>query len=362
MADYYETLGVTREASQDEIKRAYRRLARELHPDVNPTPEAAERFKAVTQAYDTLSDAARRQQYDQGGRDGAGFTFGDIFETFFGQGAGSSRGPRPRSERGGDALIRVELDLDEVVFGTHRDVPVKTAVVCQGCNGSQSAPGTSPVVCPSCHGSGQVQRQVRSVLGMMVTTQPCTACHGYGNIIEHPCEECHGQGRVRSETSLPLDIPAGVGTGVRIHLPGKGEAGPGGGPNGDLYVEIKVRPHEVFTRDGDDLQCVLEVSMPDAVLGTKALLRGLDGDVELEVPAGVQSGEILTVKGRGVTRLRSTHRGDLDVMIQVVTPSRLDHRSRQLVEELRERGRFEPPALAREKQGLFVKLKNRFGR
>lgn len=361
MADHYETLGLGRSASTDEIKRAYRKLARELHPDVNPSPQAAERFKDVTHAYDVLSDPQRRQQYDLGGSQGPGIGFGDIFETFFGQGS-SARGPRSRAERGQDALVRVDLDLDEVIFGTHRDVEVTTAVVCAECDGSCCQPGTSPTTCPSCRGQGSVQRQVRSILGMVVTSQPCVQCQGYGSIIEFPCEHCRGQGRVRSNVTIPVDIPAGVDTGLRIHLPGQGEAGPGGGANGDLYLEIRVRPHEVFSREGDDLQCVLEVSILDAITGLSTRIQALDGDAELEIPAGVQSGEVLTIRGRGITRLRSTHRGDLDVAIQVITPTKLDHASRKLVQQLRERLEPEPPRLARERQGLFARLRDRFGR
>ncbi|PPG35132.1 molecular chaperone DnaJ [Pseudoclavibacter sp. RFBG4] len=361
MADHYDVLGVSREASQDEIKKAYRKLARQLHPDVNPSEDAAERFKSVTHAYDTLIDPERRRQYDQGGPDGQSFGgFGDIFETFFGQ--QGSRGPRSRAERGQDALVRVELDLDEVMFGTHRDLEVTTAIACENCQGTCCAPGTSPTTCSACGGAGSVQRQVRSILGMVVTNQPCAQCRGYGTVIEHPCDTCHGQGRVRANVSIPVDIPSGVDSGLRIHLPGRGEAGPAGGANGDLYLEIRVRPHEVFSRDGDDLQCVVEVSMADAILGTSTTVGALDGDVDLQIPAGVQSGEVLTVRGRGITRLRSTHRGDLDIAVQVVTPAKLDGKSRKLIEEFAARHRHEAPRLAREKQGMFSKLRDRFGR
>lgn len=358
MADHYDTLGVSRDASADEIKRAYRKLARELHPDVNPAPEAAERFKEVTHAYDTLSDPARRQQYDHGGQQGGAFGFGDLFDSFFG--GQSQRGPRSRAERGQDALVRVELDLDEVMFGTHRDIEVTTAVTCPDCSGSCCAPGTSPTTCSVCGGVGSVQRQVRSILGLVVTSQPCQHCGGFGTIIEHPCETCRGQGRVRSNVSIPVDIPSGVDSGLRIHLPGQGEAGPAGGANGDLYLEVRVRPHEVFTRDGDDLHCVLQVSMFDAITGIKTQIAALDGDADLEVPAGVQSGEVLTIRDRGITRLRLTHRGDLDVTVHVVTPTKLDHGARKLLDQLRSRVDSAPPTLARERSGLFSRIRDRF--
>ncbi|MET0989190.1 MAG: DnaJ domain-containing protein, partial [Glaciihabitans sp.] len=228
MADHYEVLGVERDASPDQIKKAYRRLARELHPDVNPDPDASDKFKLVTHAYDVLSDPQQRQQYDLGpqpsfGGGGGGFGgFGDIFETFFGAGGGQSRGPRSRRERGQDALVRVEMDLDEIIFGSKRDIEVNTAVLCETCNGSCCAPGTSPVTCDICHGSGQIQRAVRSLLGNVMTSNPCGTCRGYGTVIPHPCPTCQGQGRVRAARTISVDIPAGVDTGLRLQMPSQG--------------------------------------------------------------------------------------------------------------------------------------------
>ncbi|MGN6128163.1 MAG: molecular chaperone DnaJ [Humibacter sp.] len=365
MADHYEVLGVSRDATTEEIKKAYRKLARELHPDVNPSPEASERFKLVTHAYDVLSDPQQRQQYDlgpQGGFDGAGFNgFGDIFETFFGGGGGGAqRGPRSRKERGQDALLRVEIDLDEVVFGAHRELDVDTAVVCETCGGSCCQPGTAPVTCDICHGTGSIQRTVRSLLGNVMTSSPCGTCRGYGTVIATPCVTCQGQGRVRARRTVPVDIPAGVDTGLRLQMPGSGEAGPAGGPNGDLYLEIKVRHHEVFSRDGDDLLCTLSVSMPDAVLGTHAKVKALDGDIDVEIKPGVQSADVLTVKGRGITHLRGTGRGDLRIGVQVVTPTKLDRHERELIEQFASRHKAEKPTLARFQQGLFAKLRDRF--
>ncbi|MHA7986693.1 molecular chaperone DnaJ [Rathayibacter sp. CAU 1779] len=366
MADHYEVLGVSRDASPDEIKKAYRRLARELHPDVNPSPEASERFKLVTHAYDVLSDPQQRQQYDlgpqAGGFDGAGFGgFGDIFETFFGGGAGGSqRGPRSRRERGQDALLRVEVDLDEVIFGAHRDLEVDTAVVCETCGGSCCQPGTAPVTCDICHGTGSIQRTVRSLLGNVMTSSPCGTCRGYGTVIATPCVTCQGQGRVRARRTVPVDIPAGVDTGLRLQMPGSGEAGPAGGPNGDLYLEMKVRHHEIFSRDGDDLLCTLSVSMADAVLGTHAKVKALDGDIDVELKPGVQGADVITVKGRGITHLRGTGRGDLRVGIQVVTPTKLDRKERELIEQFASHHKAETPTLARFQQGLFAKLRDRF--
>ena len=367
MADHYEVLGVERTATPEEIKKAYRRLAREFHPDVNPSADASDKFKSVTHAYDVLSDAKQRQEYDNPnqGFQGGGFGgFGDIFETFFGGaapgGGGSGAAPRSRKERGADALLRVEIDLDEVVFGTKRDLEVATAVLCDTCEGSCCAPGTRPVVCDICHGSGQIQRAVRSLLGNIMTSSPCGTCRGYGTVIPSPCPTCAGQGRVRASRKITVDIPSGVDTGLRLQLPGQGEIGPAGGDHGDLYLEIKVRHHDVFSRNGDDLLATIEVSMPDAVLGTKAKIKGLDGEIELEIKPGTQSAEILTLSGRGITKLRGQGRGDLKIGVQVITPTKLNAKEQQLLTEFASSYKAKRPALAQFQQGLFAKLRDRF--
>ena len=358
MADHYEVLGVSRDASADDIKKAYRRLARQLHPDVNPGADAAEKFKDVTHAYDVLSDPRQRQEYDMGGQGGQAFGFGDIFESFFG--GGMRGGPKSRQERGQDALLRVEVDLEDVVFGTHRDLEIDTAVLCDVCHGACTQPGTSLATCDICHGSGQIQRAVRSLLGNVMTSTPCTVCRGYGTVIPFPCTNCAGQGRVRARTTIPVDIPGGVETGLRLQLAGMGEVGQAGGPAGDLYLEIKVRHHDVFSRSGDDLLATLEVQMTDAVLGTTAKLAALDGEVEIDVHAGVQSAEVITVPGRGITRLRGTGRGDLRIGVQVVTPTKLDAKATELVRQLAGRSKQKPPQFAHFQQGLFAKLRDRF--
>lgn len=363
MADHYEVLGVARDASGDDIKKAYRRLARELHPDVNPSEDAAERFKQVTHAYDVLSDPQQRERYDLGDAGGFGgngnFGFGDIFETFFGA-AQRSAGPRSRTERGQDALLRVDVDLDEVVFGTSRDVEVDTAVRCATCDGSCCAPGTHPVTCDMCRGTGQIQRAVRSLLGNVMTSSPCGTCRGYGTVIPNPCPTCAGQGRVRAKRKVPVDIPGGVDTGMRIHLPGEGEAGPAGGGNGDLYLEVKVNHHDTFSRNGDDLLATLEVQMTDAVLGTEVTLQSLDGEVPITLKAGTQSADIITVKERGITRLRGGGRGDLKIGVQVVTPVRLNSREQALFEQFAASRPPIKPEFATFHQGLFAKLRDRF--
>lgn len=363
MADHYDVLGVKSDAGVDEIKKAYRKLARELHPDVNPSPDAQERFKLVTHAYDVLSDPSQRQQYDRGPQQsfgGEGFSdFGDIFSTFFG-GGNSQRGPRSRRERGQDALLRVDLDLADVIFGVHKDIEVDTAIICETCSGTCCQPGTAPVPCDICHGTGSISRAVRSLLGNVMTSSPCGSCRGYGTVIATPCTTCQGQGRVRARRSIPVDIPAGVDTGVRLQMSGSGEAGPAGGPNGDLYFEVKVRHDEAFSRDNDDLLCTLEIQMTDAILGTTTTITGLDGDITLELKPGTQGADIVTVKDRGITHLRGSGRGDLRVGIHVITPMKLSGKERELIESFAKGRKATAPKLSEFQQGMFSKLRDRF--
>ncbi|MEY2676817.1 MAG: hypothetical protein RIT51_620 [Actinomycetota bacterium] len=355
MSDHYEALGVSRNASTEEIKKAFRKLARELHPDMNPDPAAAERFKDVTHAYDVLSNPESRAQYDMGGSGSggfdAGFGFGDIFDTFFG--GGGQRGPRSRQERGQDALLRVELTLREAVFGQEKSVDIDTAVVCTTCMGSCCQPGTSMATCDVCRGAGQIQRQVRSLLGNVVTSTPCTSCRGFGQTIPSPCIDCRGQGRVRAKRTLELSIPAGVEDGLRLQLSGQGEVGFGGGPAGDIYVDISVKPDEVFGRNGDDLTCVLEVPFHDAALGAQVQVETFDGPVNIEIAPGVQTGDVFTVKGKGAHRLRTSGRGDLRVQMQVNTPSKLDSKQKELFRQLAKLRKNEHPQLQKQTAGFF---------
>lgn len=367
MTDLYELLGVAPEASQDEIKRAYRKKARQLHPDVNPSPEAAEEFKQVSHAFDVLSDDQSRQRYDQGGQDqqfGGFGGFGDIFEAFFGGGsAGASRG-RARSRRapGEDSLLRLQVNLEDVVFGTTHEAEVATAVICDSCAGSCTQDGTDIIRCNICNGTGHIQRVVPGLLGNMVTNVACGSCQGYGTVIPHPCVQCQGQGRVRAERKITIDVPAGVDTGMRLRLSGQGEVGPGGGPAADLYVEIKVRDHQRFTRDGDDLLATLEVAMTDAILGTKVSIAGITEDVEIEVRPGVQNGDVLTIKQRGVTKLHGSNRGDLKVSVQVVVPTKLDSKQRQIINDFAKSYRSNKPELLAANPGAFQKFWDRFKR
>jgi molecular chaperone DnaJ len=353
--DYYATLGVARDATPEQIKRAYRKLARELHPDVNPDEAAQERFREVTTAYEVLSDPKKRQVVDLGGDPlgngggaggGMGDPFagfgglGDIMDAFFGGGAGGGgRGPRSRVQPGSDALLRLELTLEECASGVNRDITVDTAVLCDSCDGGGSRAGSAPSTCDTCGGRGEVQSVQRSFLGQVMTSRPCPVCRGFGEVITDPCQQCGGDGRVRARRTITVKIPAGVGDGMRVRLAGEGEVGPGGGPAGDLFVEVEELPHERFTRDGADLHCTVELPMTAAALGTVLTLETLDGGrEELTVEAGTQPGTEHVLAGRGLPKLRSNGKvsghGDLHVHLDVVVPTRLDDAQSDLLRQL----------------------------
>ncbi len=389
--DLYDLLGVDRDADADAIKKAYRRLARKLHPDVNPDPETQDKFKEVSHAYEVLSDPQKRAAYDRGGDpfggagaggfgQGAGFSFTDIMDAFFGGnapgGAGGGRGPRPRTRRGQDALIRLEVELADAAFGVTRELKVDTAVVCGTCHGDGAAPGSAPITCETCRGAGEVAHVQRSFLGEVRTLRPCAACRGFGTIIPDPCRECSGDGRVRSRRTLTVKIPAGVDNGTRVQLTEQGEVGPGGGPAGDLYVEIAIAPHATFTRHGNDLHCTVTVPMTAAALGTTLTLPTLEADVvadgggadsdletsfEVELRPGTQSGTEQVLRGRGVPGLRGG-RGDLVVTIAVETPTRLGPREEELLQELAAiRGEEQPaPRVRSDRKGAFGRLRDAF--
>jgi molecular chaperone DnaJ len=372
--DYYGILGVSRDATDDDIKRAYRKLARKYHPDVNPEPEAQERFKEINTAYEVLTDDRKRQIVDLGGDPyapgggagpagpGAGpfVGFQDIMDAFFGTAtAGTTRPPRSRTRPGADAILRVDLDLAETAFGVETPVAVDTAVVCTGCNGAGAAPGTQPATCESCAGQGQVQSVQRTFLGQVVSSRPCVACQGTGTTIPHPCPTCAGDGRVRTRRSLTVKIPAGVEDGMRIRLGGQGEVGPGGGPPGDLYVEIHERPHDIFSRKGDDLHCRVTVPMTAAALGTRLTIKALDSEEQVEVKPGTQPGSTLRLRGRGVPHLRGTGRGDLFVHLDVRTPTKLDAESERLLREFA-RARGEEVAQLSKQGGFFSRMRDAF--
>ncbi len=388
--DYYTTLGVDRDASAEQIKKAYRRRAMKVHPDVAPGEDAAEQFKELNEAYEVLSDSNKRAIFDRGGdpmsQQGAGFSgfgggfgggfsggfdFSNLVDAMFGAQAG--RGPRSRVRQGQDALLRAQLQLHEAVFGTTKPLKVDTAVVCPKCHGQGGEPGSEPITCPTCNGQGEVSQIQRSFLGDIRTSQPCPNCRGYGTIIPRPCGECSGEGRVRSARTISVRIPAGVSTGIRIHLEGQGEVGPGGGPAGDLYVELHVAEHPTFRRDGDNLEMVVKVPMTAAALGTTVNISTLEAEwdgsdtddrsVDVEVPAGTQSGTRIALKGRGVPKLRGGGRGDLGITVLVQTPTRLDDRQREILRQLAdERDEMQPEADVHHGsgKGVFGWLKETF--
>ncbi|NBO50976.1 MAG: molecular chaperone DnaJ [Actinobacteria bacterium] len=366
MADLYEILGVDRDASFDEIKKAYRKLARSYHPDINPDPKMAEKFKEITAAYEVLSDPDKRQNYDVGGNgfggfNSGGFGFSDIMDAFFG--GGQQRGPRPRNRPGQDALIRVEVDLMEATFGCERDLNVETAVTCGKCNGTGCANNSKPRTCDICKGRGETQQVARSILGQVMTSRPCASCQGFGSIISDPCGECAGDGRVRARKSIPIKIPAGVETGNRIQLNGQGEVGPGGGAPGDLYVEIVEIPHEFLIREESNLHISISIPMTSAALGTRVLVDTLDGKQEVEIKEGTQSGSVVVLRGFGVTKLRGSGRGDLIVHIQVLTPTKINKEQSELfkkIASLRSEGLDKVKINTNDEQSFFDKVKRAF--
>jgi len=372
--DYYGLLGVKKDATPEELKRAYRKLARQLHPDVNPDPSAQERFKEVTTAYEVLSDPEKRRIVDLGGdplSQGGGtagnpFTgfggFTDVFEAFFGGGGPSAgRGRRSRVRPGADALLNISLTLEEAAFGVRRELTVDTAITCETCHGNGCAPGTSPRTCNVCGGAGEIQTVQRSFLGQVMTTRACSACAGTGEQIPSPCPTCNADGRVRARRTITVDVPAGIEDGMRIRLSGQGEVGPGGGPAGDLYVEIAELQHDTFTRDGADLHCTIALPMTSAALGTDMVLPLLDGGEEkIEVRAGTQHGARISLRGRGVPKLRSSQRGDLHVHIEVRTPTKLDEAQEQLLRELAKLRDEDVAAVTKNGGGLFTKVRDAF--
>lgn len=372
MADYYELLGVPRTASADDLKKAYRRLARELHPDANPGDTAAEeRFKQVAQAYEVLSDPESRARYDRYGAQGVGGSgnpgdffgaggaggLGDLFDAFFG-GAGPFGGTRGPSgpPRGQDLEVVADISFEQAVFGATVPVEVRTALRCEECHGSGAGAGTKPVTCSECNGRGQVQRVRQSMLGQMVTSSACPKCGGLGQVVVTPCPSCSGDGRVITEKTYQVDVPAGVDTGSTLRLTGRGAVGPRGGATGDLYVHVRVAPHERFRREADDLVTDLPVSIAQAALGTKFVLPTLDGDEEIVVPPGTQPGREFVLRQRGVPRLQGRGRGDLRVRVAVQVPTKLtDHEAELLRKFAESRGEE-----LHHETGLFARIKSAF--
>jgi molecular chaperone DnaJ len=344
MADHYASLGVPRGATQDEIKRAYRKLARELHPDANQhDPESEERFKQVSHAYDVLSDPQKRQRYDAFGDDraGAGGGFGDIggisdlFATFFGGGFGGTT-TRTGPARGADILAEIELTLEEAATGIEREVEVTTLAECDECGGNGAAPGTFPVTCSECGGTGELRQVRRTMLGNMVTASTCPRCHGAGQEIVDPCKKCDGHGRVPVTEMLSLNVPPGVDDGAQLRVSGRGEAGMRGGRAGDLYVAIRVAEHPVFRRAGADLVCEVSVPLTIAALGGTVDVPTLDGPEPLEISPGTQAGEVVHMRGKGMPRLEGRGRGELAVLLRVQTPTDLSDEETELLRKFAE--------------------------
>jgi molecular chaperone DnaJ len=378
MSDYYELLGVSRSATGEEIKRAYRKRARELHPDANPDDHAtAERFKEVARAYQVLSDPAQRARYDRYGEAAVGGGAGngprvedlfgggglnDLFDAFFGGnspfgGGGGRRGGTSGPPRGQDMEIVADIGFEQAVFGGTVPVTLKLPQRCGDCGGSGAGAGTKPVTCSECNGAGQVQRVRQSLLGQMVTSSPCPRCGGVGHVIATPCPTCRGEGRVTAEHTYQVDVPAGVDSGSTLRLSGRGAAGPRGGGTGDLYVHLRVAPHERYRREGDDLVTDVPISIAQAALGTTVPLPTLDGDEELHVPAGTQHGREFTLRQRGVPRLQGRGRGDLRARLVVEVPTRLDDEEAALLRRLAaHRGENVHPA----DKGLFSRIKSAF--
>lgn len=378
MADFYELLGISRSASADEIKKAYRKRARELHPDANPdNPQAEADFKELSRAYQVLSDDSQRARYDQFGEAGVGGAgaggpsvddlfgggLGDIFETFFGGSGGSpfGGGGRQRSPagppRGQDVEVIVDIDFAQAVFGDQVSVELKLPVCCPTCDGSGAGENTQPVTCSECNGAGQVQRVRQSLLGQMVTASPCPRCGGLGEVIPTPCGTCRGEGRVTEDTTYQVDVPAGVDTGSTLRLTRRGAAGPRKGPNGDLYVHLRVSPDENYTREGDDLITEVPISIAQAALGTSMKLETLDGTEDLVIPHGTQPGREFVLRQRGVPHLQGRGRGDLLARVRVDVPTSMSDDEIKLLTSFAD-GRDED--IGNGKDGLFSRIKSAF--
>ena len=368
--EYYDRLGLSKDASQDEIKRAYRKLSKKYHPDINKEPGAEEKYKEILEAYETLSDAQKRAAYDQYGPDGAngfggqggfgGFDggagfggFEDIFSSFFGGGA--TRNPNaPR--QGDDLQYRVNLSFEEAIFGAEKEVHYNREATCKTCSGSGAKPGTSPVTCGRCHGQGVINVDTQTPLGMMRRQVTCDTCHGTGQEIKEPCQTCHGTGHEKQSHKVSVKIPAGVETGQQIRLAGQGEAGFNGGLYGDLFVIINVNPSDKFTRDGSTIYYTLNISFVQAALGDTVEVPTVHGNVEMTIPAGTQTGKTFRLKGKGAPRLRGGSQGDQHVTVKIVTPTKLNDAQKEALLAFAKASGDEK--IAPQKKGFFNKVKD----
>lgn len=347
--DYYEVLGIQKSASAEEIKKAFRAKARQLHPDVNKEPDAEAQFKEVSEAYEVLIDVDKRSAYDRFGHAAvsgsggagfdpfaAGFGFSDIFETFMSAaGAGAGTTARRRAQRGAHLAYRLTVEFEEAVFGSEKEIEVPRLATCERCNGSGAEPGSEPQTCPTCQGRGEVRRVQQSIFGQFVSVVPCDKCYGEGKVVSVVCTECKGEGRVRETRRLAVKIPAGIEDGSQIRLVGEGEAGPRGTPPGDLYIEVNVKPHKLFKRDGNDLILDLNLNIAQAALGAELQVPTVDGGTaELKVPPGTQNEKVFRIKSLGVPYLRGTGRGDMLVSVNVQVPTNLNEEQKRLLREL----------------------------
>ena len=351
--DYYDVLGVSKSADATEMKKAYRKLAMKYHPDKNPgDKEAEEKFKEINEAYEVLSDETKRRNYDQfghegvngqgfggaGGFGGQGFggfddIFGDIFGDMFGGGFGGGRPRRRGPERGADMKQRINISFEEAAFGKKVQVKINRSEECEECSGSGAKPGTSKKTCPTCNGSGQVQSVQRTPFGNIASTRTCSSCNGEGEVIDSPCTKCHGKGSIRKTKTIEVDVPAGIDDGQMIKLSGQGELGTRGGPRGDLYIEVNVDSHSLFTREGYDVYLEMPITFAQATLGDNIQVPTLDGKVEYEIPEGTQTGTVFRLKGKGIPKLRSNVRGDQYVKVTVEVPKKLNDKQKELVKQ-----------------------------
>lgn len=370
--DYYEVLGVPKNASEADIKKAFRTLARQYHPDANKDdPKAAEKFKEINEAYQMLSDADKRAKYDQFGHaaeqmggggnpfegmGGQAGDFSDIFDMFFGgqMGRRQQRGPA----RGDDLQYELDLTLEEAAFGIKKEIRIPRTEDCGTCHGSGAKPGTSPVTCSKCKGTGQIQMAQNTIFGRFVNVATCDRCHGAGKIVENPCTTCRGHGVVQKMHNVEVNIPGGVETGSRLRMSGYGERGERGGPPGDLYIVMRVRPDSRFKREGDDLISEVNISMIQAALGVEVEVPTLDGPEKVTIPEGTQHGETIRLKGKGVKHLRGSGRGDQHVVVKVAVPTKLQPRERELLQELAELRGEKAGTAEKQHKGLFDKVKD----
>jgi molecular chaperone DnaJ len=375
--DFYEILGVSKTASKDELKTAYRKVAMQYHPDRNPNnPEAEEKFKEAAEAYEVLSNDEKRKVYDRYGHEGlsgggmgssGGFSMDDIFSHFadiFG-GFGGQRGQRQSSgmgQRGSNLRTKVALTLEEIEQGCNKKIKVKKYVTCEVCGGSGAKDRNAMNTCSTCGGSGYVRRVQNTILGQMQTTGPCPTCHGSGKTIAHKCGNCHGEGRVYGEETISLDIPPGVSDGVQMSMGGKGNAGMNGGPAGDLLINIEEKPHEIFTRDGKNVLYELDLNFADAVLGTQVEVPTLNGSVKVTVPEGTPAGKVFRLRGKGLPVLNSYERGDQLIHINIWVPKDVSPEERKMLEKIQKSKHFTPSqAEKKDKKGWFDRMKDFFG-